>query len=322
MKQVFPSVRHALLATFTVLLMIGCKEETTRPTYSDQAESRIRAVEQAEMNRAAQQKQGEQNQPPPSAAPAAAGADAATGGAAAARPQAAPGEVTPAPYLPPSEHGAYVEITETPAGSPPPARGSATAGGSPAASSGPPPPGGGTGGGMPAGVAPNAGAGAPLPPPAPTTGATGAEGLPRALGPSALPAPVAGGPAAAADAELERKLREFDALMKRAQAEAERERAAGGGALAGRRDGRGGAPEDVGSAGGGASRATGSGSSPDLSGEAGIAGTWRRGPSAVRVPIDEDDDIVARQLREAASRETDPVLQKKLWDEYRKYKMP
>lgn len=33
-----------------------------------------------------------------------------------------------------------------------------------------------------------------------------------------------------------------------------------------------------------------------------------------------NDDVIARQLREAALKEKDPVLQKKLWDEYRKYK--
>jgi hypothetical protein len=33
-----------------------------------------------------------------------------------------------------------------------------------------------------------------------------------------------------------------------------------------------------------------------------------------------DDDIVARQLREAAEKETDPELREKLWDEYRAYK--
>jgi hypothetical protein len=33
-----------------------------------------------------------------------------------------------------------------------------------------------------------------------------------------------------------------------------------------------------------------------------------------------DDDVVARQLREAAERETDLVLKEKLWEEYRKYK--
>jgi hypothetical protein len=33
-----------------------------------------------------------------------------------------------------------------------------------------------------------------------------------------------------------------------------------------------------------------------------------------------DDDVVARQLREAATEETDPVLKEKLWEEYRRYK--
>jgi hypothetical protein len=43
-----------------------------------------------------------------------------------------------------------------------------------------------------------------------------------------------------------------------------------------------------------------------------------------RIPPDvgngEDDDIVARQLREAAMKEEDPELREKLWDEYRAYK--
>ena len=34
----------------------------------------------------------------------------------------------------------------------------------------------------------------------------------------------------------------------------------------------------------------------------------------------QDDDIVARQLREAAEKETDPVLKEKLWKEYEDYK--
>lgn len=33
-----------------------------------------------------------------------------------------------------------------------------------------------------------------------------------------------------------------------------------------------------------------------------------------------DDDVVARQLREAAEQETDPELKAKLWEEYRRYK--
>ncbi len=38
------------------------------------------------------------------------------------------------------------------------------------------------------------------------------------------------------------------------------------------------------------------------------------------IPDGRDDDIVARQLREAAQMEKDPALRAKLWDEYRKYK--
>ncbi len=36
--------------------------------------------------------------------------------------------------------------------------------------------------------------------------------------------------------------------------------------------------------------------------------------------LSEDDDVVARQLREAAEQETDPEVKEKLWEEYRKYK--
>ncbi len=46
--------------------------------------------------------------------------------------------------------------------------------------------------------------------------------------------------------------------------------------------------------------------------------------SQANVPADlpdaRDDDIIARQLREAAMNETDPELQEKLWEEYRRYK--
>lgn len=34
----------------------------------------------------------------------------------------------------------------------------------------------------------------------------------------------------------------------------------------------------------------------------------------------DEDDVVARQLREAAEQETDPVVKERLWQEYRKYK--
>ena len=38
------------------------------------------------------------------------------------------------------------------------------------------------------------------------------------------------------------------------------------------------------------------------------------------IPSGNDDDIVARQLREAAMRESDPDIREALWNEYRKYK--
>lgn len=44
------------------------------------------------------------------------------------------------------------------------------------------------------------------------------------------------------------------------------------------------------------------------------------GAAPADVPDGHDDDIVARQIREAAIAETDPELKDKLWDEYRKYK--
>lgn len=38
------------------------------------------------------------------------------------------------------------------------------------------------------------------------------------------------------------------------------------------------------------------------------------------IPDARDDDIIARQLREAAMNEADPELREKLWEEYRRYK--
>ncbi len=44
----------------------------------------------------------------------------------------------------------------------------------------------------------------------------------------------------------------------------------------------------------------------------------KRTPDDIEVII--DDDIVAKQLREAALAEDDPELRERLWEEYRKYK--
>ena len=53
-----------------------------------------------------------------------------------------------------------------------------------------------------------------------------------------------------------------------------------------------------------------------------MAGGGGGGPSHVPADVGNgsDDDIVARQLREAAMKEKDPQLQEKLWQEYRDYK--
>jgi hypothetical protein len=42
-------------------------------------------------------------------------------------------------------------------------------------------------------------------------------------------------------------------------------------------------------------------------------------PPPADIPSGDDDDVVARQLREAALHEPDPELREKLWNEYRKY---
>jgi hypothetical protein len=66
-----------------------------------------------------------------------------------------------------------------------------------------------------------------------------------------------------------------------------------------------GGSRDVASAGGSQPRSTG-----------GPSGT----PPPAGIPDGADDDIVARQLREAAMNEDDPELREKLWEEYRVYK--
>jgi hypothetical protein len=59
-------------------------------------------------------------------------------------------------------------------------------------------------------------------------------------------------------------------------------------------------------------------------GGTGSAGGRAGGGGPSHVPADvgdgNDDDVVARQLREAAMKEKDPQLQEKLWQEYRDYK--
>ncbi len=53
---------------------------------------------------------------------------------------------------------------------------------------------------------------------------------------------------------------------------------------------------------------------------AGIPRNTAKYPPPAGIPSGSDDDVFARQLREAAMREPDPAVREKLWDEYRKYK--
>ncbi|MEE2982624.1 MAG: hypothetical protein VX929_04955 [Pseudomonadota bacterium] len=128
------------------------------------------------------------------------------------------------------------------------------------------------------------------------------------------------------DSELDGSLAEFDAEMRRARAAAEIDKNqayGGGGSPAGIKGGRGQRYEapDERRGEGGAAAGTGIGNTPDLVGE---TGGGRQHIAAAAPPPNisdgRDDDIVARQLREAATKEADPILREKLWEEYRKYK--
>jgi hypothetical protein len=136
--------------------------------------------------------------------------------------------------------------------------------------------------------------------------------------------------AAALDAELNAELGEFDQQLLREQerVKAARPAAAGGGSQEGAGSAAG-AGSSGGLAGGSAQDATGESwghgddleAPPPASGAAGGQGRQTTVSDQPKdMPDESDDDVVARQLREAAERETDPELKKKLWEEYRKYK--
>ncbi len=75
------------------------------------------------------------------------------------------------------------------------------------------------------------------------------------------------------------------------------------------------------------------GQSPEAGGSGGSVGGPQGGPASGGggdeqqtfpvpddIPSGRDDDVVARQIREAAMQESDPELRERLWDEYRRYK--
>ncbi|WP_293372993.1 hypothetical protein, partial [Nevskia sp.] len=135
---------------------------------------------------------------------------------------------------------------------------------------------------------------------------------------------------AAVNQQIDRSLEAFDARIAREQValQSDREAAAAAASTVG---GGGGAGGDGGLPGG---NGPPGGPPPGIGGEevAGdeppggtASGRQSRGnrpdlPTPADIPDGRDDDVVARQLREAAERETDLPLREKLWKEYRDYK--
>ncbi len=186
-------------------------------------------------------------------------------------------------------------------------------------------------------------------------GAPGAPGMPGATGSTAgmpstgMPSndPFGGlgrnGPMTASerravlDGRLEAGYAVFDGMILGERERAQREADAAGAGVMGTRTGEGGeggegeSGEGTGGEGGAAdspiivaSNSSGAGAGVMTAGS-GREGEYDAENAAATYPVPEDipggddDDVVARQLREAAMREPDPELREKLWDEYRKY---
>jgi hypothetical protein len=128
------------------------------------------------------------------------------------------------------------------------------------------------------------------------------------------------------DAELRTGMGEFDEMLLQEQ---ERIKAATPytSDSSGQGGGQGGGADGGGATGGTGQQATDNadGSADGSSGQQQGAGPGKpqhtaRAGTPADIPDGSDDDVVARQLREAAEKEADPELKKKLWEEYRKYK--
>ena len=129
------------------------------------------------------------------------------------------------------------------------------------------------------------------------------------------------------DGRLEKGTGEFDTMILEEQIEQRataRERSkegqiesvvSGSGSGGGAGDGS----ADAGEYGGGGGYSTGGGMG-GIGGGGEIPQDTAKYPPPKDIPNGNDDDVVARQLREAAMREPDPAVREKLWEEYRKYK--
>lgn len=171
-----------------------------------------------------------------------------------------------------------------------------------------------------------------------TTGAGGAYGTVGSVGERDAGAggmsdvPGGSGGQGSLDDEFERSLGDFDdSLLEEQQKVAEVSRDTGAFESGGGGQGGGvGLGEQAGEAGEG----TGGTVGVVNNAAGGAGGSMRQEPGSVEqltkeqigertpedIPAGVDDDIVAKQLREAALAEEDPELRERLWDEYRAYK--
>ena len=151
-------------------------------------------------------------------------------------------------------------------------------------------------------------------------------GSARDSGPGVL---TSGEQVAILDGELERGMGEFDAMIleqqtarRRAQREQGRQEpvqtASAGGVIAAQGGKESGQEGGFGRASGGGNYSVGGGMGGVGAGR--VPPDTAKYPPPADIPSGNDDDVVARQLREAAMREADPAVREKLWAEYRKYK--
>lgn len=124
--------------------------------------------------------------------------------------------------------------------------------------------------------------------------------------------------------ELDRRFAEFDKLMMtEREAVARQSNESGGGGGSGTGSGANGGGPGGDESGQETAMSDSGVESASTSRSSGVPGTGHS-DIAVEIPADigspQSDDIIARQLREAAMKEQDPALREKLWNEYRKYK--
>jgi hypothetical protein len=176
----------------------------------------------------------------------------------------------------------------------------------------------------------------------------GGEGGPGGQGPAST---VGTGDGGSRSEQIGRRLEEtfgtFDAAVRTAQADIAKERAEAAGSAgegesgadessgdegesgAGGEGGEGGSGptregglESTGAGGDAGSADSGEDAQSSVQGGVGGGASGGKGPQSIPadIPDGRDDDIVARQIREAAMKETDPELREALWEEYRRYK--